>query len=97
MPKAAEPWSLTSLREKLIKIRVGGEPWPLRRGRAPPDRCCPLLKSFKRAILTSNPPGICRMSLSSPFGDAPSTIPVICWDGVDHDYRTDQISDRRTF
>jgi hypothetical protein len=30
MPKAAEPWSLTSLREKLIKIgRRGREPWPL--------------------------------------------------------------------
>ena len=31
MPKAAEPWSLTSLREKLIKIGAkGGQPWPLR-------------------------------------------------------------------
>jgi hypothetical protein len=26
MPKAAKPWSLTSLREK----RQGGQPWPLR-------------------------------------------------------------------
>jgi hypothetical protein len=24
--------------------------------------CCPLLKSSKRAILASNPPGICRLS-----------------------------------
>ena len=29
MPKTAEPWSLTSLREKLIKIGAKGEPWPL--------------------------------------------------------------------
>src|SRR5215813_454606 len=30
-----------------------------------------LLKSLKRAILTSNPPGSWRMSLNSPFDDAP--------------------------
>ena len=30
MPKAAEPWSLTTLREKLIKIGANGLPWPLR-------------------------------------------------------------------
>src|SRR5205807_6718072 len=31
MPKVAEPWSLTSLREKLIKNRCQGrQPWPLR-------------------------------------------------------------------
>ena len=29
------------------------------------ERCCPSLKSFKRAILASNPPGIWRMLVKS--------------------------------
>jgi hypothetical protein len=40
-PKPIKDWSLTSLKDKLIKIGKGGEPWPLHRlpdGRGPPTR-----------------------------------------------------------
>jgi|SRR5215469_14392494 len=71
--------------------------WRLGAPFAGDDRGRLLLKSCKRAILTSNPPGIWRMSLNSPFGDAPSPVPNNLLDGVDHDYRIDQSSDGRTF
>jgi hypothetical protein len=74
MPKAAEPWSLTSLREKLVKIGAKGvshgryltfqmaEVAADIRGNSLMERDLPLPKTPKGTILAPQPSGIRAMS-----------------------------------